>query len=97
MSILEAVSPTARAVLKIGKVESGKAETYMNAEIEITRQAFWKLYFDKRHYLASKPRRFVEDLLHEAEELKHHEDYSVRAAAEINRAACMMILEEGKS
>lgn len=68
----------------------------MNAEIEITQRQFMGLYEDKRNYLAGKPRRFLEDLLHEAEELRFHEELSVRAAAEINRAACIMILEGGR-
>ena len=64
----------------------------MNAEIAITQRAFLKLYEDKRAYLATKPKQFLNDLLHEAEELRAGADYSLRASAEINRAACLSLL-----
>ena len=66
----------------------------MNAEITITQRAFLELYHSKRDYLASKPRQFITDLLHTAEELRHAEDFSMRASAEINCAACTSILEQ---
>ena len=66
----------------------------MNAEITITKRAFLELYEAKRAYLAGKPRQFLNDLLHEAEELCHATDYSTRAGAEICRAACTSLLEE---
>ena len=65
----------------------------MNAEISRTQRRFIELYQEQRSYLASKPHQFVADLQHEAEELRNNEDFSVRAAAEINRAACVVILE----
>ena len=65
----------------------------MNAEITIVQQRFLKLYQEQRAYLAGKPRQFINDLQHEAAELRHHESFSVRASAEINHAACTLILE----
>lgn len=66
----------------------------MNAEITIVQTRFVKLYEEQRAYLKGKPRQFIEDLLHESEDLRHNESFSIRASAEINRAACTMILEE---
>lgn len=65
----------------------------MNAEIARTQRRFIQLYLEQRSYLASKPPQFLADLQHEAEELRNNEDFSVRAAAEINRAACVVTLE----
>lgn len=64
----------------------------MNAEIAITQRAFMNLYEEKRAYLATKPMRFVEDLLHETEDLRRSNILSIRAAAEINHAACLKVL-----
>lgn len=65
----------------------------MNAEISITESAFMDLYEDRRRTLAGKPRRYLIDLLHEADEQRHAQDFSTRAAAEICRAAGTSLLE----
>ena len=64
----------------------------MNAEIIQARKRFLDLYELQCSYLAGKPQRFVEDLLHEAEELRHDPSFSIVASAEINRAACLKTL-----
>jgi hypothetical protein len=64
----------------------------LNVELSITQTAFLRLYHDKVAYLIGKPRRVLEDLLHEAEENIHAETFSLRASAEINRAACLKVL-----
>lgn len=53
----------------------------INAEITIVQGRFMRLYSSQRDYLKAKPAQLIEDLL--------HEDLSLRAAAEINRAACL--------
>lgn len=63
----------------------------INAEITIVQGRFMRLYSSQRDYLKAKPAQFIEDLLHESEELVNHEDLSLRAAAEINRAACLSV------
>jgi hypothetical protein len=65
----------------------------MNVEIARTQRQILDLYEKQRSYLAGKPRQYVEDLKHQAMDLIHHEDFSVRTAAEINRTACVMVLE----
>ena len=64
----------------------------MNAEIVQVRKMFMNLYEAQRDYLAKQPPRVVEDLLHEAEDLRHDPSFSVVASAEINRAACLHVL-----
>lgn len=64
----------------------------MHAEIAITQARVFELFHKQRAYLASKPRALVEELLHRSEELVHASDFSVRTAAEINRAACVFAL-----
>lgn len=69
----------------------------MHAEIQRTQRQFLELYQQQRDYLRAKPAGFLQDLQHEAEELAHHETFSVRAAAEINRAAAGLELETANS
>lgn len=52
------------------------------------------LFESQRAYLKAKPDAYLEELKHFAEELRHTEDFSLRAATEINLAACVTILEE---
>jgi len=85
MSILEAISPTAKAVL------AGGME---HPELSLIQRRFLELYRAQRAYLAGKPTAFLEDLLHRAEEQRYHQDYSARTAGEVNRAACLSILDE---
>jgi len=84
MSILEAISPTAKTLL---------ANDPLPAEIGILRRRVLGLYSEQRDYLASKPGTFLEELMHRADEERFNSNYSVRVAAEINRTACALILE----
>ena len=63
-------------------------------ELAIMQRRLLELFFQQREYLATKPTAFLVELLHRCEEKTHHADYSVRCAAEFNRAACVLILEE---
>lgn len=64
----------------------------MHAEIELTQKQIWELYVAKRAYLASKPKAYVEELLHRAEECRFDATFSIRTAAEINRTAAIIVL-----
>jgi len=64
----------------------------VNGEIVHVRAEFLKTYEAQAARLKEKSRRELEDLLHEAEELLHADDFSVRVAAEVNRAACLVLL-----
>ena len=44
--------------------------------------------------LSRRPSSELTELQHRAEDLLHHERFSIRTAAEITRAACILILEE---
>ena len=66
----------------------------MNAEIAIIQRRFLALYSDQRAYLNAKPTQALVDLKHECEEQRYSAEFSVRTAAEVNLAACTMILEE---
>lgn len=66
----------------------------MNPELLKIQTSFRQLYLDQIVVLRARTRRELEDLLHESEELRNHELLSIRAAAEINRAAATLILEE---
>lgn len=66
----------------------------MNAEIARTQRLFLGLYQDQRAYLVAKPDALLTDLLHESQECRRDQKFSVRAAAEINCAACSSILDE---
>ena len=66
----------------------------MNSEITILQRRVLDLYEQQRTHLAGKPRRFVEDLLHDAEHAYRDSDcFSARTAAQINIAAASMVLE----
>ena len=65
----------------------------MNAEISLIQRQVLELFQKQRAYLAGKPRQFILDLQHEAEELRCSPDFTVRTAAEINYTACLLILE----
>ncbi len=66
----------------------------MNAEITIVQNRFLKLYREHHAYLAGTPTQFLNDLQHEAGELRRHDVFSVRVGAEVNHAAATMILEQ---
>lgn len=65
----------------------------MNAEIEHVANQVLGLYERQHDYLMDKPVAVIEELRHRAEESCRSLEFSVRTAAEINRAACVMILE----
>ena len=67
----------------------------MNGEIARVRDMFLRLYEQQRARLATLPTRQVEQLHHEADEIRRGgEDYSVRTAADINHGACWSVLNE---
>jgi hypothetical protein len=66
----------------------------LNVEITLTQRLLMELYQRQRAYLLSKPTVYLIDLKHDCEELLHDERFSYRTAAEINRAAIEMIVEE---
>ena len=66
----------------------------MNTEISIVQKRFLNLFTEQKACLAGKPNQSLNDLQHEAGELRNHEDFSVRVSAEINNAACALILQE---
>lgn len=63
-------------------------------EIAILQRKVMGTFETQRLYLANKPTQFLQDLLHRADDERFNEAFSVRTAAEINRAACVLILEE---
>ncbi len=63
-------------------------------EISITQRRLLGLFQETRGYLASKPTQFLDELLHRAEDERFSPVFTLRTAAEINRAACVLILEE---
>lgn len=66
----------------------------VHPEIEIARRKVLQLFLETRRYLEAKPAAFLEDLQHRAEEARFDENFTTRTAAEINRAACVLILAE---
>ena len=68
----------------------------MNKDIVITQKKIFGLLEEQRASLKDKPRQYVEDLLHESEDLLHSPTFSIRTAAEINRTAATLVLEERK-
>lgn len=63
-------------------------------EVAIMQRRLLELFYEQRGYLNSKPTEFLEELLHRSDDLRRHETFTVRAGAEINHAACVMILEQ---
>lgn len=49
---------------------------------------------NERSALRLEPSHKLHDLSHEADELKHHEDASVRIAAQVVGSAAALVLEE---
>lgn len=62
-------------------------------EIEIMRRRLLELFGAQRAYLTGKPTAFLEELQHQSEHQLLSEDFTARVAGEMNRAACLMILE----
>ena len=87
MSILEAISPTAAELLKTAN------EPILAPEIELVAHRILGLYEQQRCYLADKPTPVLEELRHRCEEASLNENFSVRTAAKINFAACVVLLE----
>jgi hypothetical protein len=69
----------------------------MNAEISIMQGRVFDLVSSQIKYLTDKPDHVIEDLKHEADELRHSPTFSIRTAAEINFAACTLIVEGRQS
>jgi arginine deiminase len=65
----------------------------MNAEIKSTQAMVLAIYHAQRQVLAEQPTRDLNDLLQECDDLRFDQTFSVRTAAEINRTACVSILE----
>lgn len=64
----------------------------MHAEIENVKHQVLRIYSAQRDYLRSKPRLYLEELLHRAQEDLTSPIYSTRTAAEINFAAVTILL-----
>lgn len=63
-------------------------------EIDLVARRVLDLFAKQRAYLEAKPTEFLQDLQHRADEERFSETFSTRTAAEINRAACVVVLEE---
>lgn len=69
----------------------------MHAEIVIVQTKVLDLYSQQRAYLNAKPTPFLEELLHRSQdEITTGRNFSIRASAQINHAACTLILEDRK-
>ena len=68
----------------------------MNPEIREMARFIIGLYETQRARLEDKSKGELSDLKHSCEEHSHNPDFSVRTSAEINRTACVMILESRK-
>ena len=66
----------------------------MHAAIQSTSQAVLDFYRSQRAWLGQCSTAELVDLQHECDGLRFDQDFSVRTAAEINRTACLLILEE---
>ena len=82
-------------------VESQTAQTPLwknrpHPEIQHVSNLVIGLYKQQRAYLASKESGFLHDIISAAHDVKNHEHFSIRVAAEVNSAAAVMILEERK-
>ena len=64
----------------------------MNDQIQHLQAQLMALYESQVTLLVGLRRRDIEDLLHQAEELQHSTTFTLRTAAEINRAACLRVL-----
>jgi hypothetical protein len=68
----------------------------MNAEIIQVQSQLTQLVHRQRLHLASQPARYVADLKHECEALRHDASTVLRIAAGINQAACELVEEQRK-
>lgn len=66
----------------------------LHPEITIMQRRLLELFFEQEAYLAGKPPQFLEELLHRCEEQNNAADFSVRVSAEMNRTACVRLLEK---
>lgn len=66
----------------------------MHPEIQLVQKRFMELFAQQRESLRAKPDSFLEELQHRSGELRQHEEFSIRAAAEINHAATLTLLEK---
>ncbi len=55
------------------------------------------MYEKQRADLMGKPTVYLEELLHRSEDRRLDHTFTVRTAAEINRAACTLLLEERRA
>jgi hypothetical protein len=62
--------------------------------IKLTSEGIIGLYKDCKERLETMDNESVRSLLHVSEDKKTSEFFSERASAEINRAACIMVLED---
>lgn len=69
----------------------------MNPELQRIRRLFLELYEQQHSYLSDKPDHVLSDLQHECEALRFAEEFSLRAAAQINLAAVVMIQKARKT
>lgn len=70
----------------------------MHSEIQLIQGKVLELFQLQRGYLRSKPTEYLEELLHRSvDEIAAGETFSSRTAAQINHAACSLILEERRA
>lgn len=63
-------------------------------ELDILRRRVFALYDEQYAYLESKSTEYLTELQHRSEEGRNSHIFSERTAAEINRTACVVILEK---
>jgi len=70
----------------------------MHSEIALVQNKVLEIYGRQRSYLESKPEEYLEELLHRSnDEIATGSTFSSRTAAQINHAACTLILETRRS
>lgn len=89
LSALEAISPTSKTLLN-----QPVRKDPPHPEIEMIAGKILDEYRKQFRFFANKPEDYLNDIIAAAEDVQHHEDYSIRVGAEVNRAAAVMVLQE---
>lgn len=89
MTLLEAISPTAKKLLT-----KPVPNDPPHPEIELVGGLVLDAYQRQRRYLAGKDTSYLLDLVYACEQVADHKDYSLRVGAEVNRAAAVVLLEK---
>lgn len=90
MSLLEAVSPTARELLKTAN------EPILAPEIDRTALRILQIVETQYTYLKGKPAHVLAELQHRCKEAMSNDNSAVRLAAQINHDICLVIQEDAK-